>query len=1419
MFKSERKNTILLFICLTKKSELMKKVLSFLAVVALALGANATPYKALYAEVSAAPSGGGVVYVSPKNDEDAGFVAEQSADWGETAFIKWVGGENSDGQSYPGCTGGIGLYEVVVKAQPEAGFEVVCVANKVKANGIYTKEDCYAVIHGEESANFSFDFDYSAIVTDGVKISVNNASHPQDGHSSDDGALRREDVFANFGTYVNAEPDAQVFVIFRKIGESLPKFAGDGPAGDTFPIKLTTADGLPEQTSAAASSFTKWVSPTYTFDEPVSSFRLTVTHTSWQDAYNTSTNGGRGYIFFTMGEFYLYDAADNQVQLTAENCSGNATESPATNDGVIGNLCDGDEGTHYHTLYNATEEPRPVAQEYYLEITLPEPMTSFSFGFAKRSNSANIPSEIIVTKGGVDADPYAEYGFQLGDKVETIEAGGLYVFADEGKISSDDWGENAGKTYYLATGKDPRFASPAGTDKYYRIRRTPNVDCIFEAIPAGDGEFYLRSYLGGTYIYGANPGDGSIFIEQAEGLATAAKFHLDEEGYLVCNNHYYALNSQETLVAYDSARRTLSIFKASINNAFMVKDLEKLIADAEKALADNKEAFSAGDDGETAALEAAIAQAKTVTEANTADEISEAKNDLQDAAVAFMKLQMFIWLDWIQETLMEDNFGLGYGQYPFAVKNSMLEVQDKITADVDNRVFISLDDITLYLNDWKTIMADWNQIETFDVFPITIVAPEGQKQLGVLTDYSGYPNVEDNNNKNKYVYSSPTFVLEEAIDKFFVTFVHTNDGDHGGGYECTAIANFALFDANGKEVELTAEDFMTNAQETSEGPMEGICDKNDDGTPDVSTYWHSLWSSQDKSTGEHYICVTLPQPLSAFSFQYITRGPGIAPKEIVVGTEPYHYEPDATVNIRQQITSASELDPNKYYIFYGNIEKVSAGKMGTGFYAGLTSTYGETPFKEGVFRVIPTDKADTYKINFVVDGIYLERPTAWASSTSTINIDDAGEFTFTESSNLADAFKVWAGPNESDAPDLKYMLQDWSGSMGYYTISGEGFENDDTDGESDWYIYEVDPVAYKVYLTQVRKAAQLNTDDKFAMYGNLGKVNPDAGTPGGYYRNINSVGDAANNFTLFKLEEGANGTYKIHFTDDDVYLKAPTDWAAMATTDNAAEAGEFVFLESENLAGAFKIYRELDGKLYMLQDWGSYMGSYPIESLANDDTDGESDWFIFTPGDPSEEEIFREDYLGEYIWQWNDNWDPTTIREFTFNLLADPDSEDGVIIDCFDADANFSEGPLKGTFDGLDHTISFPTGQNIYDGHERWYGMVMIPGDDSYEKNIVFHIDLLNETITFSGRVGVQYVAREAGDENGGWWMLSSSWVKLIKQSWGHVERAVAGDAEVVSTSFFTVGGQAIAAPVKGVNIVRTVLSDGTVKTAKVLVK
>lgn len=204
----------------------MKKFLSLIVVLVAAISAaDATPFKALYVEVAAAPEGAGVVYVNPKSEEDAGYVYDQSEDWDETAFMKWVGGENSDGADYIGCSGHIGLFEVLILAQPEAGYEFVCLSNKVKEDGIYTEDDCYAVIHGESAAEgFTFDFDYTGIDKEGVKISVNNAEHPQDGHSSD--GPSRDDVYLEFPQYMSDTPDTYVYAIFRKVGETLPKFEG-----------------------------------------------------------------------------------------------------------------------------------------------------------------------------------------------------------------------------------------------------------------------------------------------------------------------------------------------------------------------------------------------------------------------------------------------------------------------------------------------------------------------------------------------------------------------------------------------------------------------------------------------------------------------------------------------------------------------------------------------------------------------------------------------------------------------------------------------------------------------------------------------------------------------------------------------------------------------------------------------------------------------------------------------------------------------------------------------------------------------------------------------------------------------------------------------------------------------------------------
>lgn len=1216
-------------------------------------------------------------------------------------------------------------------------------------------------------------------------------------------------------------------------------------AQTTFPVKFTPADGLPEQTTAAANTFKDWMSPVLTFDEPVTSFRMTVTHTSWQDAYCVNHDGGKGYVFFTLGEFYLKDAAGNDIKLGLENFSSNAYAS--NNDGSWEGLFDGDISTHFHTCYSATDQPRPIGAEHYLEVTLPEPMKSFQFGFYKRSNNANIPSEIILTAGGVAADPYPEFGFQLGDKVEAVEPNNLYVLADEGFINSDAW--EGQMTTYLATGRDPRYSSPAGTDTRYRIRRVANADCVFKAIPAEDDQFYLYSFIGESFIASVAESAGSSFIDQTLELSSAAKFHLDEEGYLVCNNHYYALNSQETLVAYDHAVRKLSFFKASINSALMVEDLKKDIAKGDEAITKYKQLYAdqSADQGETAALEEALKTAKAVNAESEPNAILAAQSDLQTATVEFLKVRIYLFVDEINGYLDESLFDNTVGNYPSIWESRLASLLETVQNDIDTRTFAMIDECSSYINGIQATIDEFlaSKIEGYTEMPVFIDAPEGQAQLGTKVDYSSV----DANNKEKYVYESPVFILENPAERFYVTFLHTNSGDAGGGWECTALAEFEVYDGNGEKVDLAATDFSTNAQEPSEGPMEGICDG------DLTTFFHTLWSSKDLSTNEHWICVELPQTLSCFSFKYITRGTGIAPKNIVVSTEePYHYVPTETIEIKKQVTTVAEIDPDKYYIFYGNIEKVSSGAEGTGYYAGTTSTFGDLPLPEGVFKLEPADGGG-YRIHFLVHGYYLKQPTGWEGVTTTTSPDEAGVWFFEESANLADAFKVYVeGTYTGDLKGVNFqnetmpiVLQDWSGGMGYYPVAPRYYDEaaggvvdctnkwdqDDTDGESDWYIYETAVPAYLVPVKPIYKASELNTTDTYAMYGNLG-VLTDKPTPGGYYRGVTAVGEKHTNYTLFKLEPGtAAGTYKVHFLEDNVYLKNPTGWAGMEVTENASEAAELYFEESTRMSGAFWIYTKAKwtgenaaGKftdvdaMFRMQDWGESMGAYPIVSLDQDDADGESDWIIGKVFDIDAEVLNRDDYLGDWTYYWDNYWNKNETKSFNFTFVADPNDENGLIMDCYDADKNNQEGPWYGVLDPIGHTITFKGGQIVYEGHEQYYGVVRTTSGP--EQDIVFTIDLLHNEIYFGGQLGIVYDPREEGGEGGGWWMLSNSKVWLVQRTHSvdtKVEEKTVEAGELISTEFYNLKGQRISAPEKGMNIIRRTYDNGVISVQKVLVR
>ena len=140
-----------------------------------------------------------------------------------------------------------------------------------------------------------------------------------------------------------------------------------------------------------------------------------------------------------------------------------------------------------------------------------------------------------------------------------------------------------------------------------------------------------------------------------------------------------------------------------------------------------------------------------------------------------------------------------------------------------------------------------------------------------LTREDGLPGTF---NGLSYDYTSPLITPTSPIKRLRFTVTESNTGDSGSGYVCFALAEFYLYDANGNAVNLTANNFSTNAQEPREGPLADIADG------DMFTYFHSTWSQSVDA--EHYIDIELPEAMEAFSFRYLSRNERTVPTTIIV---------------------------------------------------------------------------------------------------------------------------------------------------------------------------------------------------------------------------------------------------------------------------------------------------------------------------------------------------------------------------------------------------------------------------------------------------------------------------------------------------------------------------------------------------------
>lgn len=275
-----------------------------------------------------------------------------------------------------------------------------------------------------------------------------------------------------------------------------------------------------------------------------------------------------------------------------------------------------------------------------------------------------------------------------------------------------------------------------------------------------------------------------------------------------------------------------------------------------------------------------------------------------------------------------------------------------------------------------------------------------------FTNKEGLPGESDG---IQYTWSSGNLTLSQAVSKLRLTVLSSNTADNGAGYPCFALAELYIYDENGERIILTEEDFSTNAQEFTEGALKNICDDN------TGTYFHSRWSNSSEVTGEHYVEVSLPEPLTSFTIEYISRNLRTVPQTMVLtaGTD-YNPYPDYELETGEKITSIEQLSTSGYYALYNP----------------ASNSFVSVPFAGGLRQLRNYPTADgVFKLSWAGDGTYYIQNLNTNYLSSTIQM---GSITLSQSKDNAGIFSFSQGIYDTSC----FYISTNDYSIGFYSVSG-----------------------------------------------------------------------------------------------------------------------------------------------------------------------------------------------------------------------------------------------------------------------------------------------------------------------------------------------------------------------------------------------
>ena len=142
----------------------------------------------------------------------------------------------------------------------------------------------------------------------------------------------------------------------------------------------------------------------------------------------------------------------------------------------------------------------------------------------------------------------------------------------------------------------------------------------------------------------------------------------------------------------------------------------------------------------------------------------------------------------------------------------------------------------------------------------------------------------------QYSWTSDKIAMQEGHNTLRITFLENTNMAWNAGFPMICIAEFYLYDKDGARVDLSENNFSSNATQSNEGNMAAICNghttkQEDEGQ--YQWYWHSQWSGTPVPYGYHYLEVNLADidaDLSEYSIGWVTRQQDGSPTEVVIST-------------------------------------------------------------------------------------------------------------------------------------------------------------------------------------------------------------------------------------------------------------------------------------------------------------------------------------------------------------------------------------------------------------------------------------------------------------------------------------------------------------------------------------------------------